>query len=43
MCSNDVKIRNKWVCAVQRAAKKPLTGYCEDEKISDIKIIIKKY
>merc|ERR1712032_1740883 len=43
MCSNDVKIRNKWVCAVQRAAKKPLEGYYYSENgISDIKIQIKK-
>jgi len=42
VCSNEVKIRNKWVCAIQRAAKKPLTGYCDDEGISDIKIVVKK-
>ena len=28
LCSNEKKIRNTWVCTLEKAAKKPLTDYC---------------
>lgn len=41
LCSNDMKIRNLWVCTLEKAANKPLTDYCLNEGHEDAKIITK--
>ena len=41
MCSNEQKIRNTWVCSIQSAAKKPLSGFCDFDPDINTKIIIK--
>lgn len=46
LCSNEEKIRNTWVCALQKVTEKPLADYCDNSKDKpkiEIKKVIQPY